>query len=150
MKLTPGHFTEVQFLFQWIYYYGSNKSTRKETGKAYLCAHVVSDNFRLWRCSVVSFCSFCHLAGILGLFLIKDFKRMPFRSYISIKAWNQRCKGWASSWKDKVPRFLVQSTNWLPPSCWNQRCRLADSGFFFWLLVSKWHEIYSFLGIWGP
>ena len=27
-----------QFPFQWIYYYGSNKSTRKETGKMHLCA----------------------------------------------------------------------------------------------------------------
>ena len=24
--------------FQWIYYYGSNKSTGKETGKTHLCA----------------------------------------------------------------------------------------------------------------
>ena len=29
-----------QFLFQWIYYYGSNKSTGKETGKTHLCALV--------------------------------------------------------------------------------------------------------------
>ena len=28
----------VQFSFRWIYYYGSNKSTRKETGKTHLCA----------------------------------------------------------------------------------------------------------------
>ena len=27
-----------QFPFRWIYYYGSNKSTRKETGKTHLCA----------------------------------------------------------------------------------------------------------------
>ena len=27
-----------KFPFQWIYYYGSNKSTRKETGKTPLCA----------------------------------------------------------------------------------------------------------------
>ena len=27
-----------QFPFQWIYYYGSNKSTGKETGKMHLCA----------------------------------------------------------------------------------------------------------------
>ena len=26
-----------QFLFQWIYYYGSNKSNGKETGKTHLC-----------------------------------------------------------------------------------------------------------------
>ena len=29
-----------QFPFRWIYYYGSNKSTGKETGKTYLCALV--------------------------------------------------------------------------------------------------------------
>ena len=29
-----------QFPFQWIYYYGSNKSTGKETGKTHLCAPV--------------------------------------------------------------------------------------------------------------
>ena len=27
-----------QFPFRWIYYYGSNKSTGKETGKTHLCA----------------------------------------------------------------------------------------------------------------
>ena len=27
-----------QFPFRWIYYYGSNESTRKETGKTHLCA----------------------------------------------------------------------------------------------------------------
>ena len=27
-----------QFPFQWIYYYGSNKSTGQETGKTHLCA----------------------------------------------------------------------------------------------------------------
>ena len=27
-----------QFLFRWIYYYGSNKSTGKETAKTHLCA----------------------------------------------------------------------------------------------------------------
>ena len=27
-----------QFPFRWIFYYGSNKSTRKETGKMHLCA----------------------------------------------------------------------------------------------------------------
>ena len=27
-----------QFPFRWIYYYGSNKSTGKETGKTYLCS----------------------------------------------------------------------------------------------------------------
>ena len=27
-----------QFLFLWIYYYGSNKFTGKETGKMHLCA----------------------------------------------------------------------------------------------------------------
>ena len=32
----PGAF--CQYLFRWIYYYGSNKSTRKETGKRQLCA----------------------------------------------------------------------------------------------------------------
>ena len=32
--------TEVRFasFFQWIYYYGSNKSTGKKTGKMHLCA----------------------------------------------------------------------------------------------------------------
>ena len=29
-----------QFPFRWVYYYGSNKSTRKETGKTHLCALV--------------------------------------------------------------------------------------------------------------
>ena len=29
-------------------------------------------------------------------------------------------------------------------------CILADAGFFFRLLVSRWREIYSFWGIWGP
>ena len=29
-----------QSSFRWIYYYGSNKSTRKETGKSHLCAIV--------------------------------------------------------------------------------------------------------------
>ena len=27
-----------QFSFRWIYYYGSNKSTGKETGKTHLCS----------------------------------------------------------------------------------------------------------------
>ena len=30
-----------QFPFWWIYYYGSNKSTGKETGKMHLCAVVL-------------------------------------------------------------------------------------------------------------
>ena len=30
-----------QFPFQWIYYYGSNKSTGKETGKTHLCAVLI-------------------------------------------------------------------------------------------------------------
>ena len=42
-----------QFPFRWIYYYGSNKSTRKETGKTPLCAlqtlKKLGENFRkLW------------------------------------------------------------------------------------------------------
>ena len=31
-----------QFPFRWIYYYGSNESTGKETGKTYLCAMAIS------------------------------------------------------------------------------------------------------------
>ena len=34
---TPHRDAFCQFSFQWIYYYGSNKSTRKETGKMHLC-----------------------------------------------------------------------------------------------------------------
>ena len=30
-----------QFAFRWIYYYGSNKSTGKETGKTHLCTSVM-------------------------------------------------------------------------------------------------------------
>ena len=44
-KQVKAHFWSVhiifivfwQFPFRWIYYYGSNKSTRKETGKMHLC-----------------------------------------------------------------------------------------------------------------
>ena len=31
-----------QFPFRWIYYYGSNKSTGKKTGKTHLCAVIVT------------------------------------------------------------------------------------------------------------
>ena len=37
-KLNRGAF--CQFPFRWIYYYGSNKYTGKETGKTQLCALV--------------------------------------------------------------------------------------------------------------
>ena len=33
-----------QITFRWIYYYGSNTSTRKETGKTHLCAVVQSSH----------------------------------------------------------------------------------------------------------
>ena len=36
MALHRGAFCQCSF--RWIYYYGSNKSTRKETGKSHLCA----------------------------------------------------------------------------------------------------------------
>ena len=36
-----------QFPFRWIYYYGSNKSTGKETGKTHLCAVV----YQMWKYS---------------------------------------------------------------------------------------------------
>ena len=35
-----------QFPYQWIYYYGSNKSTKKETGKTQLCA--VQWSYQIW------------------------------------------------------------------------------------------------------
>ena len=39
MHLTPVHRGAFcQFLFRWIYYYGSNKSAGKETGKTQICA----------------------------------------------------------------------------------------------------------------
>ena len=37
-----------QFLFLWIYYYGSNKFTGKETGKMHLCAVVQYLKGREW------------------------------------------------------------------------------------------------------
>ena len=36
-----------QFPFQWIYYYGMNKSTGKETGKTHLCEDVWTDQNEL-------------------------------------------------------------------------------------------------------
>ena len=36
-----------QFPLRWIYYYGSNKSTGKETGKTHLCA-LPTPNVLLW------------------------------------------------------------------------------------------------------
>ena len=39
-----------QFTFQWIYYYGSNKSTGKETGKTHLCALAgTSQSLVMWK-----------------------------------------------------------------------------------------------------
>ena len=38
-----------QFLFRWIYYYGSNKSTGKKTGKTHLCAPVSADASKFRR-----------------------------------------------------------------------------------------------------
>ena len=38
-KLSPVHKGAFcQFLFRWVYYYGNNKSTGKETAKTHLCA----------------------------------------------------------------------------------------------------------------
>ena len=38
-----------QFPFRWIYYYGSNKSTGKETGKTHLCAVVHNTHLNEFR-----------------------------------------------------------------------------------------------------
>ena len=62
-----------QFPFRWIYYYGSNKSTGKETGKTHLCALYYS--------------SLCEIAFELRYHLLKKSfaKTSPFSSCQHIK-----------------------------------------------------------------
>ena len=46
-----------KFLFRWIYYYGSNKSTGNETGKTHLCA-LVRGKGGSWPAELVIFLSY--------------------------------------------------------------------------------------------
>ena len=46
-----------QFHFSWIYYYGSNKSTGKETGKTHLCAVV----WHMFKCVCLSRAELAHI-----------------------------------------------------------------------------------------
>ena len=78
-----------QFLFRWIYYCHSSKSTGKETGKTYLCAvhwtwHWLTKQTKHWLCRyyVVHLCR--NSQTYLGNITVLNLGKESYFNYVSI------------------------------------------------------------------
>ena len=94
LTTTPHRGAFCQFAFWWIYYYGNNKFTRKETGETHICVFTVlwlaklpacqrKPNVRDFSCKYVQYFSFPSKLESYLTSLSKDFKfRHRFVYYI--------------------------------------------------------------------
>ena len=73
IRFTPLHRSAFcQFSFWWIYYYGNNKSTEKETGKSHLCAQCHrSKSFSYGPTLIQSLAYICSLVKVGNIFYIE-------------------------------------------------------------------------------
>ena len=99
-----------QFLLRWIYYYGTNKSTGKETDKTHLCALVWLAILNLVRHSCelyashlsIKNCHF-HLTGTISWFLSQNKALINFLQCMD-NACNQL---WREIWKKKEVKETI-------------------------------------------